>query len=161
MYGHPQVAQVAVRCATSHRYDVADMPSEGTMAIWRQSRCSKLQIHKHLRLLPAVSAAGDDEELDDQKAAAVETAMSAPETVAEFDLGAYHARLARDAEPTVRCLPVNMAEHVACLIEGSLDFTYLSHGDITHTNMVLLCPKPALLSLSYDCRRSTLLTALL
>ena len=51
--------------------------------------------------LPAVSAAGDDDELDDQKAAAVETAIAAPDTVADFDLGAYHARLARDNAPTV------------------------------------------------------------
>ena len=50
----------------------------------------------------AVSAAGDDDELDDQKAAAVETAIAAPDTVADFDLGAYHARLARDNAPTVR-----------------------------------------------------------
>ena len=50
-----------------------------------------------------MSAAGDDDELDDQKAAAVETAMAAPDTVADFDLGAYHARLAQDNAPTVRC----------------------------------------------------------
>ena len=53
--------------------------------------------------MSAVSAAADDDELDDQKAAAVETAMNAPETVADFDLGAYHAKLARDGGPTV-CL---------------------------------------------------------
>ena len=52
--------------------------------------------------VPAVSAAGDDDELDDQKAAAVETAVAAPDTVADFDLAAYHALLARDDAPTVR-----------------------------------------------------------
>jgi len=55
-------------------------------------------------MVSPVSAAGDDDELDDQKAAVVETAIAAPDTVADFDLGAYHARLARDNAPTVRCL---------------------------------------------------------
>ncbi len=50
-----------------------------------------------------MSAAGDDDELDDQKAAAVETAIAAPDTVADFDLASYHAQLARDNAPTVRC----------------------------------------------------------
>jgi hypothetical protein len=53
-----------------------------------------------------VSAAGDDDELDDQKAAAVENAIGAPDTIADFDLGAYYSRLSRQGSPTVcsQCL---------------------------------------------------------
>ena len=57
----------------------------------------------------AVSAAGDDDELDDQKAAAVENAIGAPETIADFDLGTYHARLSQQGSPTVCTWSLSLA----------------------------------------------------